>query len=334
MSRALKSCDARNVRSYTRSTRGFTLVELLVVIAITGLLIALLLPAVQAARESARRMECVNHLKQISTAILLHENTYRHLPTGGWGKDWAAIPELGNGERQPGGWIFNILPFLEQQSVHQLGGANPLGLAGNGQRLQTPLDVFNCPSRRRPRLENNAAAWQPPHYPLVTGLARNDYAMNGGHRVVLYGTGPASVAASATFNWPSMSLASGVCFQRSMVAMAGITDGTSNTYLVGEKHLRRDHYATGNDQGDNESMYSGDDRDLVRFTGDSSVPTLRPLSDAFIAGQEGLIFGSAHSSGFQVALCDGSVRIITYGIDLDVHGRLGNRNDGLPVELP
>jgi prepilin-type N-terminal cleavage/methylation domain-containing protein len=284
-----------------QSARGFTLIELLVVIAIIGILVALILPAVQAAREAARRLECSNHLKQTSTAVLLHENTYRHLPTGGCGKEWAALPELGVDGRQPGGWIFNVLLFIEQQGVHDLGGISPTALNANRQRLQAALPVMHCPSRRSAQLFANYRTWQPPSYPLVADVARNDYAMNGGDRVMLYGTGPPSLAAANSFAWPDMSLANGVCFQRSRLRLAEVTDGTSNTYLVGEKHLRRDHYNNGQDQGDNESMYSGDDRDLIRFTGTSSIPTLKPLSDAFVAGQEGLVFGSDHSSGFQVA---------------------------------
>lgn len=313
---------------------AFTLIELLVVIAIIGTLITLILPAVQAAREAARRMECSNHLKQISTAIALHESTHRHLPTGGWGKEWAGVPELGVGAQQSGGWIFNVLPFTEQQSVHDLGGLAPGSLSENGQRLQAALPVMHCPSRRGAQLFTNDRAWQPPSYPLLPVVARNDYAMNGGDRIVSYGTGPASVVGASSFAWPNMSLATGVCHQRSRTRLAEVTDGTSNTYLVGEKHLRRDHYYNGRDMGDNESMYSGDDRDLIRFAGAGPVPPLRPHSDAFIVSQEGLIFGSAHSSGFQAALCDGSVRMIAYEIDVQVHGRLGNRHDGQPVQLP
>jgi prepilin-type N-terminal cleavage/methylation domain-containing protein len=100
---------------------GFTLVEVLVVIAIVGVLVAILLPAVQMARESARRSSCANNLKQLGVAVLLHEHSHGTLPTGGWGPDWVGDPRAGFGPKQPGGWIYNILPYLEQQNLHDLG---------------------------------------------------------------------------------------------------------------------------------------------------------------------------------------------------------------------
>src|SRR4051812_22680085 len=100
----------RSSRSMIRglSFGGFTLVELLVVIAIIGILVALLLPAVQAAREAARRSECENHLKQLSLGCLLHKDTQKFLPSVGWGYAWVGDPDLGFGKTQPGGWHFNI----------------------------------------------------------------------------------------------------------------------------------------------------------------------------------------------------------------------------------
>ena len=99
---------------------AFTLVELLVVIAIIGVLIALLLPAVQAAREAARRSQCQNHLKQIGLACQLHVDSLKHYPSNGWGYRWMGDPDRGFGEEQPGGWIYSVTPFLEQGSVQHL----------------------------------------------------------------------------------------------------------------------------------------------------------------------------------------------------------------------
>jgi prepilin-type N-terminal cleavage/methylation domain-containing protein len=130
-----------------KKQHGFTLVELLVVIAIIGILIALLLPAVQAAREAARRSQCINQLKQMGIGALNHESTHGHLPSCGWGSEWLGDPDRGYGKDQPGGWIYNILPYVDP------GGQNTPDTS-DGQNacpdVQLPLAaVANCLSARK-----------------------------------------------------------------------------------------------------------------------------------------------------------------------------------------
>ena len=130
---------------------GFTLVELLVVIAIIGILVALLLPAIQAARETARRSQCNNHIKNITLAMISHENVNGFLPSGGWRGNVTGDPDLGIGNDQPGGWVFAILPYIEEQSIYDLGAGNLAVKARQDaftQRDETPIALMNCPSRR------------------------------------------------------------------------------------------------------------------------------------------------------------------------------------------
>src|SRR5262245_25761230 len=117
---------------------GFTPVEILVVIAIVSILAALLLPAVQSARESARRSQCQNNIKQIALALLTFHDECNEFPYGGWGHTWVGMPGRGGGRKQPGGWIYSILPHVEERSLHDLGaeaGAAP-AMDFYSQRLQ------------------------------------------------------------------------------------------------------------------------------------------------------------------------------------------------------
>ena len=104
-----------------RHSRGFTIVEMLVVIAIIAILIGLLLPAVQKVRESANRTRCMSNLKQLSLGCIEHESRLRRFPAAGWNYRYSGDPEKGMGQDQPGGWHYNILPFIEQDNLHNLG---------------------------------------------------------------------------------------------------------------------------------------------------------------------------------------------------------------------
>ncbi len=134
------------MRNPLKSRNGFTLVELLVVITIIGILIALLLPAVQSARESARAVQCANNLKQLGLASLQHEQANHFFPTGGWAWNWVGDPDRGFTLKQPGSWFYNILPYMEQQALHDLGAGMPWGAAKNqaAGTGQVPQRRWSC----------------------------------------------------------------------------------------------------------------------------------------------------------------------------------------------
>ncbi|MCA9102712.1 MAG: DUF1559 domain-containing protein [Planctomycetales bacterium] len=323
-----------------RRPAGFTLVELLVVIAIIGILIALLLPAVQAAREAARRTECQNHLKQIGLGAISHHDVHGHFPAGGWGWGWNGDPDRGYDKKQPGGWAYNVLTFIEQQQLHDLGK----GVAWPARKtpittiVQTPVSAYNCPTRRSsipyPNVYNSGYAG---HNALNTPIvARSDYAGNMGTRLTSHGEGPSDYAQGddpgykGWFFDPVNNPPDGLIYERSVVAIRQVKDGTSNTYLVGEKYLNPDSYATGKDPADNESMYTGYNNDTGRYCLVNDTTKLLPRQDT-PAYVDTNIFGSAHAATWNVVFCDGSVHGLSYSLDGATHHRLGSRNDGLPV---
>jgi prepilin-type N-terminal cleavage/methylation domain-containing protein/prepilin-type processing-associated H-X9-DG protein len=324
---------------------GFTLLESLIVIGIISTLTALLIPAVQVSRAAMRRLECCNNIKQLALAALNHESAAKFLPTGGWNKNWLGHPDRGFGVNQPGGWIYNVLPFLEQQALHDLGGTGGSMTIedANAERVSTPLAMLNCPSRRPPTLYKLTLSLT---FRLTDGpilqLARNDYAMNAGDYVQWHMASPSSLAAGddPSFRWNDMSHQTGLSHQRSQVTMNDIKDGSSNTFLIGEKCINRNHYTDGKDMGDCATMYCGGDMEVLRWTGyvgtiGVGVNDHLPRQDtpSFISeGTKMQWFGSAHLGVFNMSFCDGSVRSINYSIDAETFRCLGNRKDGLSVD--
>jgi prepilin-type N-terminal cleavage/methylation domain-containing protein/prepilin-type processing-associated H-X9-DG protein len=382
------NCASPASRSSRRdSRRAFTLVELLVVIAIIGVLVALLLPAVQAAREAARRSQCQNHLKQIGLAWLNHESAQGHLPSGGWGAPWSADPNRGYGKEQPGSWLYNILSFMEQQQLRQLGdGTSPRTAqfeAASKQLHQTPVAGFHCPSRRPAKLYlahgGNTISQEFQFLQAIAqneGVVKTDYAASSGdsyHSAAVSGLGgfnyfyPLSYAESVpggSRTGPKWEESEGFCDQtdhqgfqsgishyRSEITIQRIEDGTSNTYMVGEKWLGMDHYESsagtsgtpGFNWGENQSAYHGFEWDQHRVAwnilagSDATAIELRqPAPDQAGVGtsQPEAKFGSAHASTFNMVFCDGSVRAIPYDVDYKVHAGLADRQDGQTVVVP
>ncbi len=322
--------------------RGFTLVELLVVIAIIGVLVALLLPAVQAAREAARRLQCSNNLKQLGLAAVNHEAAQGYYPSCGWGWNWTGDPDLGFGAAQPGGWTYDLLPYLEQQNLWDQGKGAPDAQkrAAASKVLGTPLAMFICPSRRRATAFPNWYFGQQQNKAHCTNAemnlehARSDYAANAGDQPGTWNSsgtwykGPSSVAQAASHNWPDSSNINGMVFLRSEVTAAKIRDGATNTYLFGEKFVLPDKLSAGQSPGDDGPMHQGHDVDVLRWTWPPD--NLACLPDQDRQGNNSAVecFGSPHSAGFQAVFCDGSVTMIGYSVDPEIHRRRGNRRDG------
>jgi prepilin-type processing-associated H-X9-DG protein len=260
------------------------LVELLVVIAIIGILIGMLLPAVQMVRESARRITCANNQRQIALAFHNYESSRQHFPDAGGDYD---APRSRNGGSFPSapnqswGFLYQILPYIEQNNLYRE--------QADVVVASTPVSFYFCPSRRGPTV-------------LDDTRAMNDYAANGG---------------STLFGEKGMAFRA---HQRRVMRFASVTDGTSNTILIGGKALHPSHYSVKN-CADDWGYASGSDWDTVRWGEESSC------RDRDAIDCEGR-FGSAHSGGVNYALVDGSTRFITHDVDLQSFQNTLDRADG------
>lgn len=306
-------------RTARSDTAGFTLVELLVVIAIVALLVTLLLPAIQSARESARQIQCKNNLKQTSLACLNYESAQGELP-GYAGEEQPMLVEFekftetrqyqAEGLKPGGNWMVQILPYMENVALSEilLEVAKPVrGLGNRDKRIReavaTPIAQYYCPTRREARA-------YPLHdtYKRAYGRegARTDYAMNGGS------TRAEGIGMFIQVN------NDGVWIFGKRAKLKNLLDGSSKTYLVGEKAMDSAQLTTGKGLGDHSPVAAtidshGAANTYVRYG--SRLPQ-KDSPDNCLACHD---FGSAHEPGWNVAMIDGSVKLMSYDTNWHAH---------------
>jgi prepilin-type N-terminal cleavage/methylation domain-containing protein len=324
---------------------GFTLVELLVVITIIGILMSLLLPALQSAREQGRMLQCENHVKQLTLGALAFESSQGYLPGAGWGYVWTGDPDQ-TGLNQPGGWTYCILPYIDQSAMARIGAGLAIGGASSPkaqalvQLITTPLEIFYCPDRRPVGLYPNTSGSAQINCGAASTCLRVDYAANGGDNNIVDATQsrqPSSYAQGQTLSyWAGSPQNTGVCLQHSQLRTGSITDGLSNTYLIGEKYLDPDEYTTGTDDGDNENAFTGLNWDETRTAATSGSVASGFNYEPPLPDTRGYVnfwaFGGPHPGVFIMSLCDGSVRPFKFGMNPETHRRLCNRADNLAID--
>ncbi|WP_428304320.1 DUF1559 domain-containing protein [Lacipirellula sp.] len=293
-----------------RSLRAFTLVELLVVIAIIGALVALLLPAVQAAREAARRNSCGNNLKQIGLAVQTHHDAAKEYPMG---RDAILQNSVS--------WAFRLLPYLEKHNVFKAyDKSQRVDADANAVAMRTPIETYACPSRRVAAADRDFDNNGEP--PVVRAAATlGDYAacagisaMNG----IVNATGGADNG-SQSDGRPDTA-ASGAIFSFSRTKDRYVTDGLSNTFSIGEKHKPQHPVVS------SEEMLHYDQGDTAIMGGDMPHTIFAGTGGGIAAGPDTPardVFGSEHNGLMQCVFLDGHVRGIKNDVDLQTFNAVG-----------
>jgi prepilin-type N-terminal cleavage/methylation domain-containing protein/prepilin-type processing-associated H-X9-DG protein len=314
--------------SHSRSrTSAFTLIELLVVIAIIGILIALLLPAVQKIREAAARIQCQNNLKQLGLAVHNYHDANGQLPPARVGRDAYAT------------WPVLIAPYVEQQNFANLWDVTRIYHQQMPLARTTTLKIFFCPTRRSPMTS-------PGSQNTDTGTDGNggfesacgDYACCDGdgwnrNQADARGAMIAPILTNPNIgdNNPYPARIYGF---RSVTNFNTISDGLSNTLLIGEKHMRIGGLGLASNGDD--AYYSGyhyqtAQRSAGWYIDSGGVRQNKPLMKPTDAAST-IRFGSWHIGSCNFVFCDGSVHPIPVNIDIETLRRLATRNDGLPTD--
>lgn len=296
---------------------AFTLIELLVVITIIGALIALLLPAVQSARESARRSLCLNNLKQTSLAIINYESAHHSLPPG-----YVLEPSPAPG--QPAvlnGMLTIILPYLEESNLEDIYDYDVGYLSEkNQQAVNTPVSTYQCPSVPNERTVTLRGI----PFPFIPDGATAQSTDYFGLNEVFDTTTPAANRAECVFS--DVWLGKG-----KNKRLSQITDGTSNTILLAEKAGLPILYVNGEPRGEQVYFYSSwaGPSGIQAYSVDAeSDPSYPKPGDTFINARNNHTLYSFHSGGVNVSLCDGSARRLSEDVDFEVWWRLALPDDG------
>ncbi len=296
---------------------GFTLIELLVVISIIGILMSLMLPAINGVREAARQASCKHHTMQLGIAVQSHvANNNGRYPSGGHYCRAYGDSDKGTDSTQPGGWIYNILEQLGEGNIRN---------AVLDERKNVPLAVLYCPSRRKPELYNASerdCEVDGKTQNLKSPCAKSDYAGNAGSAGAI---GTLKHDPNNPSNEDKVASETGIFYPRSTLYEDAITDGSATTIMLGEKYISANVLQDGSSQsdgGDDDLYTCGRNHDTYRCYAQN-----RPYRDQY--GMEySSNFGSAHPQGIHAVMCDNSSSTIRYTIDAQVYYRLLNRADG------